>query len=149
MPVAFKYKDLRNQDCGVAIRKIKAAEGFPDKTAYHAMKLIKWVGEQEKIAQSLFEKTAHEFAEKNEDGTLKIPEGQQEGTWEIKPPNRPAFTKQIEEWAETEVINDKWEKLKASELRAARLSPGELIALEWLVDCESLIEDPKTDPAAL
>lgn len=135
--LSFKYAELKKPSIGGAIRKLRDAAGLPPKVAYSIIKIVRWLEQEEKTAQSLLEKFTKELAEKNEDGSLKTPEGGEPGTLSISPENQEVWKKKEAEWASIEVSMD-WQKLKASELGAAKLTPAELAACEWFIDIEDL-----------
>lgn len=135
--LSFKYADLKKTSIGAAIQKLRNASGLNPKTSYSIIKIIRWIEKEEKIAQSLLEKFTKELAEKNEDGSLKTPEGQPKGTFMVPEEKQEEWRSKEAEWSSIEVTLD-WEKLKAKEVLKANLTPAELSACEWFIDLEDL-----------
>lgn len=135
--LTFKYAELKNPTVGLALGKLREAEGVSTKTAYAIIKILRWMTKEEKIAQELIKGIYKELCEKNEDGSPKEPDGP--GSWKIAEANVEVFGQKMEDWAKLESSFD-WVPLSAKELASMKkpLTPGELFAIEWMVDLEDL-----------
>ncbi len=143
MATRMKYLKFRNPNFASGMRKLGSCESLNQKNKYRVVRLIEWIEKEEKIAQGLWEKIIAEFAEKNEDGSIKTPEGAARNSFRIPEENRVAFEKKGMEWAEVELDYTVTLPIDRSEVNKVGLSAVEEMALEGFI--EPLSEESPAD----
>jgi len=130
----MRYLNFRNPNFSAAVRKIGNFEGFSQQGRYRAIRLMEWLEKEEKTAQKMWEELIAKYAEKDESGKIKSPDGAPQGSFRIPEQNRAEFEKKGMEWADLEIEYNKALPISRADIEKCGLSPVQELALEGFIE---------------
>jgi len=130
--IQLSYEDIRNQEFISGIVRLRKFTGFSPKVAYNFARVVDKIQQAEKHGQKIFNEMIEKYAVKKADGKLEEPQGK--GTFRISDENLDDWQKELEEFHAIKLDPIERYKLKLSSLEKVGLTPGELLALEALIE---------------
>ncbi len=130
--VTLTFGDIRNYQFTSALKKLATHEGLPVKVASNLGEILKSVRNFELKCLKLHNELAQKYAEKDDLGKFKAPEGSPEGSFQVPEKNAEKFKAEMEE------LRNVTAKLPVSPIRLDQLepvglSPDQLLAVSCLV----------------
>lgn len=129
----ISYRDLRSEHSLNALQKLTQCPHLPHKVAYNVMRMSKVLDQELRKSQEEWVKLAEKIIvqEKGENGVIrfKFEGGNPVFVEGIDPEDG---KRQIKEYNDKEVIIER-HKINVEDLANAKLSPAEMLALEWMI----------------
>jgi hypothetical protein len=134
----LNYAELQNPAFMGALHKLAGVPMRNVKCAYNLSRLLDKVGQEHKLAQTVFIKTLKGFAKLDANGEIAPHDGRP-GTFEIIPEKKAEWEKAAKEFDAIEFTVDR-HPIKLSDLHAegVPVSAGELAALDRILDADDV-----------
>ena len=131
MAFTIRYRDVTNPSFHTSILKIARSTDLAFKPAYNVSRIIKMIDSEMETYKELHQKLLQKYAEKDENGELKIDKSV--GKYVFEGDNEKAFTKEYQELLDVEFTVERY-KIKPEDVEKVPLSPIDLTHLEPIME---------------